>query len=205
MTNYEVIKIIVLGNSGIGKTAFIKQICNTPFYGEKTIGVEFDCKIITYNNCEYKLQFLDCTGDNRFRNIIRPYYKLTTFVIIIFNADNLSYKSDILYWMEELNFTKEAYKYNILLIGLYTHQIYLEDIEKYIESKYMRYIFLNKKDIVNNNLINNNLIQIIIEMYNCTFRTRIENNNKYTKSLKEKDNRVCYGYNRNCYGYCNIM
>ena len=60
MNNYEVIRVVVLGNSGIGKTAIIKQLCNTTYHSGKTVGVDYDIKFIQQNGHEYKIQFWDC-------------------------------------------------------------------------------------------------------------------------------------------------
>ena len=191
MTNYEVIRLIVLGNSGIGKTGVIKHVCNTTFYGGKTIGVDYDIKFIQHEGNKYKLQFWDCAGDERFSNIIRAYYKNSKYIIIFFNADDMSYKSNISYWIEELNFNKEIYKYSILLIGLYSNNICLENVKDYIEEDiHHRYIFLNKKAIDSNNLI-----KTIVEMYKEDNLQKKEDNIN-TKLLNN---------NRHCYEYCNIL
>jgi len=194
MSNYKVIKLVVLGNSGLGKTYIIKEICNMYFNGFKTIGVDFDTKIINYGGDEYKIQFWDCAGDERYSNIIRSYFNNTKYFIIFFNADTKSYVSDIRYWINELNYKKNSktiYKYSILLIGLYTKDDYLEEINEYIESQFMTSIFLNK-----NNINEKNFIYPIIEMYNEDNKCNLNKSDLHTKLLKSD--------NKPCNDYCNI-
>ena len=50
----EVIKVVALGRSGLGKTHVIKKICNSLFNGDKTIGVEFESYVFDYKNDEIR-------------------------------------------------------------------------------------------------------------------------------------------------------
>lgn len=194
MSNYKVIKLIVLGNSELGKTYIIKKMCNMYFTGFKTIGVDLDTMMVNYCNNKYNIHFFDCASSERYSNIIRSYFNITKYFIIFFNADTKSYVSDIRYWMNELNYKKESktiYKYSILLIGLYTKDDYLEEINEYIESQFMTSIFLNR-----NNINEKNFIYPIIDMYNEDNKFDLNKSNLHTKLLISN--------NKPCNDYCNI-
>ena len=64
-------KIILLGESGVGKSTFLNQIVNKSF-SEKplTIGVDFGCIVVEHKNLVYKLHIWDTAGQEKFNSII---------------------------------------------------------------------------------------------------------------------------------------
>ena len=125
MNNIHSIKITTLGNSGIGKTRFLKKYCGAVYNNDfPTIGVDFCSKIINNYNIQYHIKFWDCAGDKRFLSIIRPYYRDTEYFIIFFDAENINYKDNINLWLNEIKY--EIYKdnYSLLLVGLSNNSYY---------------------------------------------------------------------------------
>jgi small GTP-binding protein len=102
-----VMKILVLGNSNVGKTSLLSQYVHHDYntvYGN-TIGVDLNFKIIKHGNTDkiFKLQLWDGTGIERFRNIVRCYYKGTDGFIIMYDITNRKSFEDIDEWMNELS------------------------------------------------------------------------------------------------------
>jgi small GTP-binding protein len=56
--------MIIIGDSGVGKTNFLMQFCEANFKGTyvATIGVDFKTKIIQVQNKRIKLQIWDTAG-----------------------------------------------------------------------------------------------------------------------------------------------
>ena len=50
-----------------------------------TIGVEFNDKIIKFNNREIKLQIWDYSGQERFRSITQNFYRNADGIIFVFD------------------------------------------------------------------------------------------------------------------------
>ncbi|KOB64340.1 Ras-related protein Rab-33B, partial [Operophtera brumata] len=65
----KVFKIIVLGDSGVGKTCLTYRFCENQFLdkSEATIGVDFRERNIKIGNEDIKLQLWDTAGQERFR------------------------------------------------------------------------------------------------------------------------------------------
>ncbi len=57
-------KVIIIGDSGIGKTVLITRFCESTFKESyvATIGVDFKIKTMTVGNRRYKLQIWDTAG-----------------------------------------------------------------------------------------------------------------------------------------------
>eukprot|EP00762_Andalucia_godoyi_P002512 ANDGO_02716.mRNA.1 Ras-related protein Rab-32A len=71
-------KIIVVGESGIGKTAFIKMCTYGVFTNsyKATIGVDFSLKTLSWDDgTVIRLQLWDISGQERFGNMTRVFYR----------------------------------------------------------------------------------------------------------------------------------
>lgn len=71
------VKVIILGDSGVGKTNVLSRFCDEKFTLSHmaTIGVDFKIKTIEVEGKRIKLQIWDTAGQERFRNITKTYYK----------------------------------------------------------------------------------------------------------------------------------
>ena len=68
-----VFKIVVAGNSGVGKSNIVHRFIRSKFNenSEFTIGVEFDEKIVTVNDKKVKLQLWDASGKKMYLTIAK--------------------------------------------------------------------------------------------------------------------------------------
>ena len=111
-------KIIIVGDSSVGKSSILNYYINNSFHHShnSTIGVDFRSKIIDVNNKNIKLQIWDTAGQERFRSIIRSYYRSCDGAIIVFDLTANKTLESIHSWLEEL---KNHNKINcpIILVG----------------------------------------------------------------------------------------
>jgi Ras-related protein Rab-1A len=96
------IKMILVGNSGIGKTSIIRRYKENTFSPEflTTIGIDFVNKIVNVNGLKTKLQIWDTAGQERFRSITRTYYKGTHCIGFVFDLHNKKSFKDLKFWLE---------------------------------------------------------------------------------------------------------
>ena len=88
--NYEQLyKIIIIGDSGLGKSNIFGRYLNNEFCeGTKsTVGVEFGSKMIVIENISKKLQIWDTAGEERYRLITSAYYKDSKRCIYYFSRE----------------------------------------------------------------------------------------------------------------------
>jgi Ras-related protein Rab-8A len=83
-------KVIIIGDSGVGKTNIITRFCENNFKDSyvATIGVDFKIKTITVGNRKYKLQIWDTAGQERFKNITQTYYKGAAGIILTYSISD---------------------------------------------------------------------------------------------------------------------
>ena len=98
-------KIITLGNSGAGKTSIIKRFVNDVFdeYQLSTLGNSFSFRTIKINNTNIKLNFIDTSGQEKFRSLSLSYFRHVDVVLFVFDLNEPKSFESIQYWMDFLN------------------------------------------------------------------------------------------------------
>jgi len=80
----EVFKIIIGGEIGTGKSSFLHRTVRGTFnpHCRATIGVDFGLKVYKSNDSEFRYQFWDVSGQERFGNMLRVYCQNAVACII---------------------------------------------------------------------------------------------------------------------------
>ena len=84
MVDY-IAKIIILGDSEVGKSTCIGNYVGNCQNVYTTIGVNFECINKVYKKKKIKYQIWDTAGQEKFRSIIRSYYRNSTGIILVFD------------------------------------------------------------------------------------------------------------------------
>eukprot|EP01111_Echinosteliopsis_oligospora_P014462 TRINITY_DN5453_c2_g1_i1.p1 TRINITY_DN5453_c2_g1~~TRINITY_DN5453_c2_g1_i1.p1 ORF type:complete len:243 (-),score=96.20 TRINITY_DN5453_c2_g1_i1:133-861(-) len=106
-TDYDYfLKILVIGDTGVGKSCLLLRYCDATFFQESyitTIGVDFKIKTIEIDGKIVKVQVWDTTGQERFRTITSSYYRGAHGILIVYDvADHVSF-SNTRQWLGEIN------------------------------------------------------------------------------------------------------
>jgi small GTP-binding protein len=97
-------KVILLGNSSVGKSSILARIMDEPFneISAPTIGMEFgSTKSVVSDGTGIKLQVWDAAGQDRFRSIVRSYYRGVAAIVLVFDLSNRKSFIDLSYWLQE--------------------------------------------------------------------------------------------------------
>ena len=112
-----ILKILILGDSGVGKTSILIKYINNKFDESHiaTIGVDYMDKTIKYKNINIKLQIWDTSGQEKFRSIARNFYRNSDAIFIVFDLNNKDTYDSIKQWINDV----EEYCPNIkkILLG----------------------------------------------------------------------------------------
>ena len=98
-------KILLIGNSGVGKSSLLLRFSDDTFTGNfmPTIGVDFKIRTLEVDGKTIKLQIWDTAGQERFKTITSSYYKGAHGIIVVYDVtDKESYKN-IDTWMNEID------------------------------------------------------------------------------------------------------
>lgn len=113
-----ILKFIVIGDSSVGKSNLLLQFTDKRFehIHYVTIGVEFNSKIISYDDTIYNIQVWDTTGQETYKSITKFYYRDTLGCLLVYDITNRKSFEGISKWLEEI---KEVNTNNtsIILVG----------------------------------------------------------------------------------------
>lgn len=103
-TSYS-FKFIIIGSSGVGKTAILKRLVEDTFStdSQSTIGVEFDSTMIEVDGQQIKLQIWDTAGQERFRSIAKAYFRNAVGVILVFDITERKSFDDVNMWLNDVH------------------------------------------------------------------------------------------------------
>ncbi|CAD8075608.1 unnamed protein product [Paramecium sonneborni] len=112
------IKILMIGDSGVGKTNVLLRFCENNFQQTylSTIGIDFKIKSIDVDGKKIKMQIWDTAGQERFKTITQTYYKGAMGIILVYAVDDKETFNNITNWMNQI---KQHASENVckLLIG----------------------------------------------------------------------------------------
>ena len=128
---YMEYKIILIGNSAVGKTAFFKKITKGVFNERhiSTIGVDkstlyFKDIEVKSKDVEKKEEFniilFDTAGQDRYRSLAKSYFNSTDIVMLIYDITNKQSFIDIEKWLDDIQDKLSDWKtghYVIFLLG----------------------------------------------------------------------------------------
>jgi small GTP-binding protein len=98
-------KFIIIGSSGVGKTAILKRLVEDTFSAESqsTIGVEFDSTVVQVDGQEVKLQIWDTAGQERFRSIAKAYFRNAVGVLLLFDICDRKTFDETNMWLNDVH------------------------------------------------------------------------------------------------------
>ena len=99
------IKIVIVGQSSVGKTALINQYMNKIFIDAAitTIGTDKFIKVEKINDIEIKLNIWDTAGQERFRSLSPLFLKGSHIVIMVYDITNKDSFDELeTFWKEKI-------------------------------------------------------------------------------------------------------
>ncbi|XP_045203553.2 putative Ras-related protein Rab-33 [Mercenaria mercenaria] len=100
----RIFKIIVIGDSNVGKTCLTYRFCcgKFPDKTEATIGVDFREKLVDVEPEQLKLQLWDTAGQERFRkSMVQHYYRNVHAVVFVYDVTKMLSFENLPGWIDE--------------------------------------------------------------------------------------------------------
>ena len=98
------LKIILLGESGVGKTSIISRYYMDKFDPEQpsTLGTTFITKKIVKNKIEYNLNIWDTTGQEKYHSVTKLFIHGANIVILVYAIDQIETLNKLDYWIQTI-------------------------------------------------------------------------------------------------------
>ena len=122
------LKVILLGEPGVGKTNIISKYLLGEFNqaSSPTIGSTFGEKRVKRDGYIYSLKVWDTTGQEKYNSITKLFVKGSHIVILVYAIDNLKSFEKINFWH---NYVEEELHKKKYVLGILGNKIDLFDME----------------------------------------------------------------------------
>ena len=100
------VKVLVIGNSGVGKTSLLCRFCDETEPSPNvisTVGVDFKYKVVSVDGTKMRLQIWDTAGQERYRVLTNSFYRGCVGIVLVYDVtdeDSFHQISDL--WMPKL-------------------------------------------------------------------------------------------------------
>ena len=156
-------KVLILGDSFVGKTNMLKRFLHNEFYmnTKETVGVEFGSKNFIMGESDIiKAQIWDTAGQERYRSVTKAYYKGAKGALLVYDITRKSTFENVDNWLIDLR-TNADKDILIILIG-------------------------NKRDLMDNREVSVEEAQTKAEQYNIAYmETSAKSGDNISKAFTE--------------------
>ena len=125
-------KILLLGDSTVGKTAFILRFCEDKFEEDSltTIGLDQKNKFVKRGDKRLELHIWDTAGQERFRSIAKNCYKGADGIILMYDISKYETFKHIKTWINNIKESIDIDKIALIVVG---NKCDLPDSEKNVD------------------------------------------------------------------------
>ena len=150
--NVVELKIILLGDVGVGKTNIISRYISGDFNQSlnPTVGSSFGEKKIKKEGVTYLLKVWDTVGQERYNSITKLFVQGSHIIILVYSIDNLQSFQKLNFWLTFIRENLTDGKYILALIAnkrdLFENELITkEEGEKYAEQMDAKFALLSAK------------------------------------------------------------
>jgi len=199
LTNLISLKILLIGDSHVGKTSLLLKYVDDFFPEEHiaTIGIEYKDKIINKDGYNIRLQIWDTAGQERFNSITKNIYRNANGVLFVYDVTNRKSYNSMKNWIKDTEKIDRDIKGIILAnkIDLEEREVNTDELEELGNRMNMKFLETSAKDNINvkdafillvEELLKGKNEKEILQMYSRNKRSDLSISTKKTTNVKNK-------------------
>jgi len=150
----KLFRIILLGDSGVGKDSIVKRFNNNIFddNNSSTVGINFSIREMIVNKKDkIKLKLIDTCGQEKYRSLSKAYLKNTDAVLFVFSMNDKDSFYSITEWiklLDEYNCKENIIKYLVGNNNDLKSEIEGNLIDKFSQENNIPYIKISSRSII---------------------------------------------------------
>nr|XP_014430685.1 ras-related protein Rab-3B isoform X3 [Pelodiscus sinensis] len=154
-------KLLIIGNSSVGKTSFLFQYVDDTFTPSfvSTVGIDFKVKTVYRNDKRVKLQIWDTAGQERYRTITTAYYRGAMGFILMYDITSEESFNAVQDWATQI----KTYSWDNAQVILVGNKCDMEDERIISLEKGFDYFDTSAKENINVRQVFERLVDIICE------------------------------------------
>ena len=182
LNEYLTVKLLLLGDSSVGKTSFINRFFNNEYNENElsTLGIDFQYQILKKDNSIIKLLVWDTVGQEKFRAIPSKFYRNCDGILLFFDLEKPDSFNNISKWIQDINDNNNETNCILYLLGNkidLSRKISLEQANLKAKELNVKYFEISCK-------LNINIYDPVLEMINEILNKNINTSHKkLTKNL----------------------
>ena len=188
------IKVILVGDVGVGKTNLIGIACDQEFIPQNlsTTTCSFMRIIMKINDIKYKVNIWDTIGQEKYKSLTKIFFKNSKIVLLVYDITNRKSFESLNAWKK----TIEESLGNIPLLGLVGNKcdLYLKEVvneeegKKYAEEIGAKFIYTSAKlDVLNFKKYLEEMVNDYISKYGPKNNNNLKLNKKKNKGKKRRN------------------
>ena len=196
------VKIILLGENGVGKTSIINRYIRNEFNPKndtEALDSTFSLKEVKKSNIIYKLKIWDSTGQEEYHSVTKLFIKGSNIILLVFSLDSRESFEHLNYWYSLIKEILENDKYILAIIAskndLKNEQVVSEDEGiKFAEDKKAFFRSVSSKE--DGQGIVKLFDMLIDELSQTNFESLSESHFLHKKNLKKRRRQQCLPFGR---------
>ena len=196
------VKVILLGDSGVGKSCIINRYINNAYDPniESTLGSNACTKLVEKKNISYILNLWDTTGQEKYHSITNLFIKGSNIVILVYSINSLSSFEGLDFWYKSVQEKLEGENYVLAVVGSKSDLIEEEEevvseeeAKKFAKEKNAIFKLVSSKEDPEgiNNLFDTLLDELIKKDYLTENKSYVINRRNHRDGKKEKKKKNC--------------
>ncbi|XP_017274369.1 ras and EF-hand domain-containing protein homolog isoform X2 [Kryptolebias marmoratus] len=124
-------KIVLVGNSSVGKTSLLQRFCDDRFHPgtSATVGIDYSVKTITVDNSKVALQMWDTAGQERYRSITKQFFRKADGVVVMYEITSQETFTAVRQWLTSVK-ESAGEDLPIMLLGNKTDKEMEREVQK---------------------------------------------------------------------------
>lgn len=139
MSQPKIIKVVLLGSSGVGKSSLLYRYVTNEWdeNAQTTLGAAFMDKKITYEGIHFKFQIWDTAGQEKYAPLAQMYYRDANVALLVYDVTSRDSMNGLKDWQNELT-QKGPKDITLVIVGNkydleHSQQISTEEGQHYAE------------------------------------------------------------------------